>query len=200
MLRGSALAGIGILGLLAVAKPAPVQAAAITYTETAIATGRFGSLTGYFTNAVVTITLTSDTATVNGPAGSHQTNVGVTTISVSGMGTGTFMDPTSVSENPSSYPIAGINDLFRSTIILATASPSFAAYDLKTSIGPISGLAYYQPGFVYSTTSGLFELDSVATSTFTAVTAPEPTSCVLMCTALLAAAARRRLQSEVEAA
>src|SRR5579871_1932274 len=81
-----ALAAIGILGGVASAAP-------ITYTESATVSGTFGGKP--FTNTLVTVTLTGDSANVT-PGPSPFTdlveNSGTATVNVSGLGTGTFTD------------------------------------------------------------------------------------------------------------
>src|SRR5579862_1176439 len=67
------------------------SAAPITYTETLTASGTLGGTT--FTDALVTVTLTGDTSNVTAGPVPHTdvlVNTGSATVSVSGIGTGTF--------------------------------------------------------------------------------------------------------------
>src|SRR5579864_4083613 len=80
------LAAIGILGGVASAGP-------ITYTESATVSGTFGGTP--FTNTLVTVTLTGDSANVTpGPVPFTDVveNSGTATVNVFGLGTATFTD------------------------------------------------------------------------------------------------------------
>jgi hypothetical protein len=194
------------LGLFSVA----AQATPITYTDTVTGTGALGALS--FTNALVTISLTGDTSTVFGDP--LPRDFGTATVDVFGIGTATFTDPLMWAiDNPggSGGPgaLAGIADVTANLFLLGTVNAAFSVYDLRSSIGPISGAATFNPGLLFPTTSGDFALTSVAgnTSTFTARTAdtsfvPEPVSVILVGTGLLGivrSRARRRRRPEPSA-
>ena len=78
------------------------QAAPITYTEQALASGTLGARV--FTNALVTIVFTGDTTNVTGGAGFFTNNLGTATISVAGIGTGTFTSSLFVFDNQTFPP------------------------------------------------------------------------------------------------
>jgi hypothetical protein len=67
--------------------------------------------------------------------------------------------------------IARVGFLTPDNLIIATSSVAASGYDLKTSIGPLSGPAQIEAGFPHPTTGGDFILTSVSSSaTFTATT------------------------------
>lgn len=176
-----------------------LQAEPITYTDSAIATGTLGS--NSFTNALVTITFTGNTANVTGGGGFFTNTVGTVTVTVAGIGTATFTDSMDAFVNQTySPPAAGISDLTQAGSVLDTLNAIFASYNLSTSIGPITGDSFIRPDLTFGTTSGGLNLRSAGNSTFTASIAavPEPTSVVVFGMATFAGAVycgwRRRKQ------
>jgi hypothetical protein len=174
------------IGLLSVVHRA--QATPITYTDTVTGIGALGALP--FTGALVTILLTGDTSAVLGDPVPR--NFGSATVNVSGIGTATFTDPLMWAiDNPGATggPLAGIADVTAGLLLLGTANGAFALYDLRGSIGPISGPAVFNSSVLFPTTLGNFSLTAVAgnTSTFVAATSavPEPASVILVGTGLL---------------
>src|SRR5262245_47323214 len=183
------------VGLLGVAYQA--QATPITYREMITGTGTLGS--SPFTNTVVTVSFFGDTSNVLGVGGLATNTVGTAAVAVFGLGIATFTDPIMGvvdNQNASAGPSAIISDFTAGRLILATVNPAFVNYDLRSSIGPISGPATANLGSPFPTTSGNFVLTSIVgnTSTFTATTStvPEPASVMLVGTGLLAAFTRAR--------
>jgi hypothetical protein len=169
---------------------APADATPITYTDTVTGTGALGAAP--FTNALVTISLTGETSTVFGDPVPR--DFGSATVNVFGVGTATFTDPLMWAiDNPGVMGgLAGIADVTAGFFLVGTENAAFALYNLRSSIGPISGTVLFNPGVLFPTTLGNFALTSVAgnTSTFTAFTAvtsavAEPASVILGSTGLL---------------
>jgi PEP-CTERM motif len=187
----------------------PSLASPITYTEEATASGSLNGVT--FTNADVVLRMTGDTANVGISPGF---NLGTVTVSVGGGLPAIFVNSAGVFSTalvpPFPGQVAGVTFFeirFHPCVspgatcsdgdpILGTSSQAFAAYDLKTPIGPISGAtSFFSGGFSFPTTDGDFILTSAgATSTFTAriVTTPEPGSLALLGAAIAGWALSRR--------
>ena len=157
---------------------------AITYTQTVTGTGVFADHN--FNSALVTLTFTGDTANVT-PLGSCclQNIVGIMTVDVQGIGSGTFTDASMGAVVNPSNEAAGMSDFTRNLAVLFTLNPVFSTYDLASSIGPYSGGASINSTIAFATTIGNFQLNSAdGDATFTAVTngsapVPEPSSLML---------------------
>ncbi len=171
--------------LLGSATQVPAQAAPITYTLTTTATGTLGAKS--FTNAVVTVTLTGDTSNVTaGPAPYTDVwvNSGAATVSVVGIGTGTFTDSIQIICTLNDAAALGVAqavlilDNTTGTGILAQTGSAFSSYDLRSPLGPLSGTGGVASGShmtpIFPTTAGNLTWaigQSFGTSTFTAIPA-----------------------------
>ena len=83
-----------------------------------------------------------NTSSVNNPSMGFYTIGGSATVTVSGVGSGTFNDSIIVFSNFSvTSPIVGFEDTTIPLDILTDTSNTFNNYKLDGSIGPISGVA-----------------------------------------------------------
>jgi hypothetical protein len=162
---------LGAAGAMSMA--APSLAVSIDYVEQASGSGSLNGVA--FTNANIVLTMSNDTSHVIGGPPLFE-NLGTVTLSVNGGTAVTFTDSTEVFSAQAPAPATvGFADLTRSLDILDDGSALFATYDLKTSIGPISGVAFISANQAFPTTGGDFILTSAGpTSTFTARTAAVP--------------------------
>jgi hypothetical protein len=188
---GILFAASAILALSATA----ARADTLTYTESTTASGALDGSS--FSNALVTLTLTGNTANITGSSPVLNL-VGPTTVSVAGIGSDTFTFNAGVTVNQGQGGVtgAGIGDADANVTILFTNNSAFSTYALTTPIGPLSGLAGDNLGFDFATAGGSFDLTSIDAvgaapfTTFTAVastaTTPEPASLLLLATALAA--------------
>jgi hypothetical protein len=161
------------------------RAGSITYTEQGVATGSLG--TTPFTNALVTISVTGDTANVfeSQMFPTEFTNItGTAKLTIGGIPGTAMLTSGNVSvfvTQEGSPSVAGFGD--GDFTILINSNSSFATYGLKTSIGPLSGDAFSGSGVAggFETDHGKFMIASLAgTATFTATAAvPEPASLTL---------------------
>jgi hypothetical protein len=169
------------IGLMAaaglfVATAGRAPAMPITYTETVTASGSLGSTT--FTNALVTLTATADTNNiVNYLPGYLGVNNTTATVSVAGDGSGTFTIPT-LTYDSQLFSAAGFESGTTGvpgSNILDVGNSAFATYNLRSSIGPLSGTPAINSGTTFSTTAGSFILNSTSgNATFQATAVPEP--------------------------
>lgn len=171
----------------------------ITYTESATGSGMLGNSS--FTDALITLSFTGNTANVTCDTGLciNDAGPGVVSLTVAGLGTATFLDDVLVFDNQG-VAVAGFLDATVALDILDTHNPAFATYDLTTAIGPLTGSSIINSGTDFFTTDGTFVINSAGDATFTATTSapiPEPSTLVLFGTSMLGLAGivRRKLHS-----
>jgi hypothetical protein len=165
---------------LLLASAAPVSADFATYTETVTATGTLGGVR--FNDALVTLTTTADTANITSPVAGFSTLTGTPgSVTIAGTGSATFSFDLIVFSNQISG-VAGIEAHTTGSLyadVIDTINPTFATYDLSSSIGPVTGTAFTNGGPPFATSSGALVITSTSSSaTFLASTAavPEPSS------------------------
>jgi hypothetical protein len=210
----------------------PAKASTIIYTVSGIASGKIGAIN--FTNALVTVSMTADTTgvtsqTFEGLAPLGVANVGTATVNIPGIGTAAITGCTSTPSctnstviyssvtplvgfvflPPQPYVIFGTVDFPPSTDdftgLGAVGSTALAGYDLRTSVGPISGTpggVFYAENELLHTTLGDLSFTSNLTPTmgpgvFTATIVPEPSSLLMLSSGIflfagLACGIRRR--------
>ncbi len=153
------------------------MASTITYTEQITASGTIGSAA--FEDALLTLMFTGDTSNVTGGSGFFTIDATGTTISISGIGSGTVTDSgIEVFVNQGAVA-AGFGSAQGS--ILDTFDNAFGTYDLTTAIGPITDTNFIRPDLTFATTLGGLNIASGGDSTFTASTGvPEPMSAGLV--------------------
>jgi hypothetical protein len=201
-IRRLGLAAI-VLGSMA-CEPGRAGAAFVTYTETGVGSGTLGASS--FTNALITFTQTSDTNSVilGNPPPSGVIFFGApdftSTVNVAGLGTASITVPT-FTQSTSSIEFAGVglgdpNSGQPLPILLGVSALALRTYDLRSSIGPITGTTISLPlGQPFATNLGPFVLASTAaTATFQATVVPEPSSLALCVLGVAAVASygRRR--------
>jgi hypothetical protein len=167
------------------------QATPITYNNQVVASGMLGTTT--FTDALVTVAFNGDTANVTGGGGFYSNMVGTGTLTIAGLGTAIFIDDVYAFVNQSALA-AGIADNTMGGSISDTYNGAFAAYDLMTAIGPLSGDPFIRPDLTFGTDHGGFNMTGTsgeATFWATTGTIPEPGGFLLVTTGLLALVIRR---------
>ena len=162
-----------LLALAASALPA-AHAGGITYTVRGVGSGTLDNQA--FTNAAFSIVSTADTAAITHPApGVFFVTDLTSSVTVAGLGTDSFsFNPSNAVNQNTGVNGAGVSDLGQGLAILFVHNPVFAAYDLSTAIGPVSGTPSFNRAATFATTAGDFSLSTVSSATFTATTAAVP--------------------------
>jgi hypothetical protein len=155
------------------------NASIIQYTETVNTSGTLDGTA--FTNQVVTLTLTGNTASITSGGPGIFDLIGPATVNVAGVGSDTFSDQINVADNQGING-AGFGDVTKNLAMFFTTNAAFGSYNLNGSIGPLSGTSSGNNGSSFATAggslllSGPFNVDHPAT--FTA-TVPEPGTMLL---------------------
>jgi hypothetical protein len=134
------------------------SASVVVYTETADITGSLNGVA--FTDSVLTLTMTADTSSIAGSAPIF-TLIAPLDFTLAGVGSGVFTDEVQAVANQT-RPLAGFGDNSNGEGLLFTLNAAFAAYDLSTSVGPLSGEAIINAGTSFGTSGGAFVINSVS--------------------------------------
>src|SRR5262249_39941332 len=141
---------------------ANAKAIPITYTETATISGSLNGVS--FVNKLLTLTGTGDTAAVApvppSPGFSGFTNPVTATFSVAGTGSGSLTG----SYHAFANNIAGSAGISNATnfLLFIFGPAAFDSYDLKTSIGPFTDDAEWNPGVSFPSTAGALIIQTVS--------------------------------------
>lgn len=193
---------VAILAAVCFCSVGQVKADTITYSLTTTASGTFAGSS--FTNAVVTVTLTGDTANVTAappPNTSVLVNPGSATVSVSGFGTGTLTDSIVIVNSFAGNPGVLFFDTTSQTGLVAQLGSAFTGYNLAGPFASLTGTGGVASGSAitpkFPTTAGELTWatgQSLGTSTFTAAVpqVPEPGTLTLLGSGLVGMAFRRR--------
>ncbi len=159
----------------------------VTYSVSVVATGSLGGKS--FSNALVIITFTGDTANVILDEYGNWTNTtGTTTVSVEGFPLATFTEPIVFSASSGGKPpsVGVVSTALPRSSIIDVFSAELAGYDLKSAIGPISGGTFYNMEYCDSTTLGCLNFQSVVDpATFSAIVGGATATGVLIEDALM---------------
>ena len=173
-----------LAAIISVICAANAKASPITYTESSTVSGTLNSVS--FTNELLTLTGTGDTASVTNPiSGLFSNPVGTVSFTL-GAVSGTFTDAFDVS-SCSACGVPGLAGFFDLGVndLLNTLSAAFATYALSIPIGPVTGSSFINAGLSFPTSVGALVINSAGDATFTAVVTPLPTALPLFASGLV---------------
>jgi hypothetical protein len=176
-----------------------LNATTINYLDSFVASGFLGGTA--FTDSLVTITLTGDTAKVFGDAPDIVINTGSFTINVASLGTiANLTDSFELLDSSVGGPAHSGAILFADQTeglgIIGSNDPAFGSYLLTTSIGPITDSSIiYNSAAAFRTNLGMFIIDSAGPTTFTASLVPESATITLIVFGLGGLAVLRKVNS-----
>jgi hypothetical protein len=174
-------------------------ASPIIYSESITTNGVLDGTT--FTDELVTLTFTADTANVTFIQGSNFTQYSnvpsVGTVTVAGVGSATLSDAMSLSFFAfPTFSEFSVTDTLLSTDVLDTfaVTSGFAGYTMVGPLSPVSGGASYTVGTLFGTDLGSFEFTKTGggVSTVTATPVPEPSDLVPVAIGIVGLMALRR--------
>ena len=167
---------------------AAALASPVTYIIEVNGTGTFNG--SDFVGQNVTFTAVGDTDDiVSGGMGILNIPTAAT-VSLPGLGSDSFTDSMGVFvNNPSG--VAGFGR-YQNADLADIVNDSFNTYDLRTSVGPLEGLASTNLDLGFATSGGSFSFSSIRSGTFTARAEPVPEPATLAALGLGAAALLRR--------
>jgi hypothetical protein len=166
--------------VVCLASAVPASATSITFVDTGTVSGSFNGTA--FTNQVVTVTGTGDTANVFTPFPGFYELAPLTapTVTIGGLGTYSltgdiiaFSTGTNLLDNTSVVGLAQLDHIPDQpggfTGILGTAQAGLFGYDLQSAIGPVAGDAGVSDGDTsfYKTTGGILHTTSAVAGTGT---------------------------------
>jgi hypothetical protein len=114
-----------------------VYAGPIAFSETQLGIGTFNGTP--YNNAMVSVVLTGDTSSISQVAPGIYILPGTATVTVAGIGTGTFTDQIEAFVNQNLLDEGIADQTFSGNVVLATFDSGSGSYALNTSSGPVTG-------------------------------------------------------------
>lgn len=194
------IAGLPSASLLLVAAASLASAGTVTFTDSFTGTGTLGA--NSFTNSLVTISGSGDTANVSGVILYPLSSATITIASLS-----QTVNLTAPSQNlqlfgNSFFELTALSETSNDGIVFEVDTNALNGADFSSHVGPVVGVVTYFVGgsnALYETDGGAFNLAGpgaiVGTSTFSLNATPEPGTIALFGFGLLALPAFKRLRS-----
>jgi hypothetical protein len=166
------------------------QAAPVTYVQRGILDGTLNGAS--FTQRAFELRGTSVTEAVSpSSSGCCWLNpIAPLEFTIEGVGAGIFSDPIWAVANKNGT--TGFGTILSNLAVLFTWSPELTTYDLRSSIGPISGIGGLNPFASFQTSAGPLSLSSAQAVTFQASVVPVPAAAWLFASAMVGLASLGR--------
>jgi hypothetical protein len=195
------IVGLPAVSLLLVAAASFASAGTVTFTDSFTGTGTLGS--NSFTDSLVTISGSGDTANVHGTVLFPLTSATITIASLNQTVNLTAPFQNVQLFNNNNFELTALSESNNDGIVFGVVSNALNGADFSSQVGPVDAQTFFLSSPFYATDGGSFNLagptiiEGTSTFTLNGSATPEPATIALFGFGLLALPAFKRLRNSV---